>query len=252
MDDEAGIRHGLANLFQREGFTVHEAADYDSASAAAARYPWMPPSRTSGCASGKTGIDLLLELKRHEPDLVVIVITGYGSVDSAVASLKGGAADYFLKPIDNAKLLDAVRRNLQIRALAAENRFLRDELLLSCLPHQFVTRDPAVRDLLDTADRVKDAPVTVLLTGESGTGKEVLARYIHFTGSRRRAPSFPSIARRSVRACSSASCSATREGAFTGAPWSASAGSSSWPTAARCSSTRSATCPRTPRPSSCG
>ena len=184
VDDEAGIRHGLSNLFQREGFTVHEAADYESAVAAAARYPLDAAIADIRLREGKTGIDLLLELKRHEPDLVVIVITGFGSVDSAVTSLKGGAAEYLLKPIDNAKLLEAVRRNLQIRALSAENRFLRDELLLSCLPHQFVTRDPAVRDLLGTADRVKDAPVTVLLTGESGTGKEVLARYIHFTGAR--------------------------------------------------------------------
>jgi len=124
-------------------------------------------------------------LKRLEPDLILIIITGFGSIDTAVTSLKSGAADYFLKPIDNAKLLDAVQRNLKLRTLAAENRFLKDELILRCLPHQFVTRDPAVRELISTADKVKDAPVTILITGESGTGKEVLARHIHFTGARR-------------------------------------------------------------------
>jgi DNA-binding NtrC family response regulator len=185
VDDEEGIRHGLGNLFRREGFVVHSAADCDAAVAAASRYPVDVAIVDIRLRGGKTGIDLLMELKRHEPDIVVIVITGYGSIDTAVTSMKSGAADYFLKPIDNAKLLDAVRRCLELRSLASENRFLRDELSRRSLSNHTVTRDPAVRALLATADKVKDAPVTVLITGESGTGKEVLARYIHFTGARR-------------------------------------------------------------------
>jgi DNA-binding NtrC family response regulator len=185
VDDEEGIRHGLENLFRREGFTVHSVADFEAAVAAAAKYPVDAAVVDIRLRDGKTGIDLLRELKRLEPDIVVIVITGFGSIDTAVTSMKGGAADYFLKPIDNAKLLDAVRRCLALRTLATENRFLRDELTRRYPPHQFVTRDPSVRALIDTADLVKSTPVTVLITGESGTGKEVLARYIHFTGSRR-------------------------------------------------------------------
>ena len=133
-----------------------------------------------------SGVDLLKELKRLEPDLVVLIITGYGSVDTAVASLKGGAADYFLKPIDNTRLLESVRKNLEMRALASENRFLKDELVQRS-PHTFVTRDPALTALIAAADKVKNQSVTVLITGESGAGKEVLARYIHFGGSRREA-----------------------------------------------------------------
>jgi len=78
-----------------------------------------------------------------------------------------------------------VRKGLQLRALATENRFLRDELSRRSLPHHFLTNDPAVRELISTADKVKDTSVTVLITGESGTGKEVLARHIHYTGARR-------------------------------------------------------------------
>jgi two-component system response regulator AtoC len=185
VDDEEGIRHGLETLFRREGFTVHAAAEFDAAVAEAAKYPLDAAIVDVRLRRGRTGIDLLMELKRHEPDIVVIVITGFGSIDTAVTSMKGGAADYFLKPIDNERLLEAVRKNLQLRALAVENRFLRDELALRCLPHQLVTDDPGMRELIATADKVKDTSVTVLITGESGTGKEVLARHIHFTGARR-------------------------------------------------------------------
>ena len=184
VDDEEGLRHGLENLFEREGFTVHTAASYESAVSAAARYPVDAAIVDVRLKGDRSGIDLLLELKRLEPDLVVLVITGYGSVDTAVASLKGGAADYFLKPIDNTRLLESVRRNLEMRALASQNRFLRDELVQRS-PHTFVTCDPGLAALLATVDKVKDRAVTVLVTGESGTGKEVLARYIHFSGSRR-------------------------------------------------------------------
>jgi two-component system response regulator AtoC len=184
VDDEEGLRHGLENLFKREGFTVHTAASYEGAVSAAARYPVDAAIVDVRLKGDRSGIDLLLVLKRLEPDLVVIVITGYGSVDTAVASLKGGAADYFLKPIDNPKLLESVRRNLELRARASENRFLKDELVQRS-PYTFVTRDPGLAALLARADKVKDRPVTVLITGESGTGKEVLSRYIHYSGARR-------------------------------------------------------------------
>ena len=185
VDDEEGIRHGLVTMFRREGFTVASAGDAEEAVREAGRIPVDVAVVDVRLRGGRSGIDLLQELKRLEPDVVVIVITGFGSIDNAVAAMKAGAADYSLKPIDNARLLDAVRRNLALRTLATENRFLRDELMRRSLPHDFVANDPAVRALLDTADKVKDAAVTVLLTGESGTGKEVLARYIHYTGARR-------------------------------------------------------------------
>jgi len=185
VDDEEGIRHGLENLFRREGFRVHSAADFESSIAQAAAVPLDVAIVDLRLRTGRSGLELLAELKRLEPDLIVIVITGYGSIDTAVSSLKGGAADYLLKPIDNDRLLAAVQRHLELRSLKTENCLLRDELTRRFLPHRFITGSPAMLELLRKADKVKDNPVTVLITGESGTGKEVLARYIHYTGQRR-------------------------------------------------------------------
>ncbi len=187
VDDEEGIRHGLESFFRREGFTVHCASGYDDAVSAATRHPVDLALVDIRLRTPKSGMDLLLELKRAEPDVIVVMITGYGSIDSAVSALKAGAADYLVKPVDNRKLLEVVSTNLQLEALKHENRFLKDELSRRSLPHHFVTQDPGLRQLLEKADKVKDSPITVLITGESGTGKEVLARYIHFTGPRRSA-----------------------------------------------------------------
>jgi len=102
----------------------------------------------------RSGIDLLRELKRQEPDVVVIVITGFGSIDSVITSMKGGAADYFLSPSTTRSCWTAVRRNLQLRTLARENRFLRDEL--SCVPAAHL-RDARSRraGAPSTADKVR-------------------------------------------------------------------------------------------------
>ena len=89
VDDEEGLRHGLENLFRKEGFAVHSAADFDAAVAAAAQYPLDVAIVDIRLREGRTGIDLLRELKRQEPDVVVIVITGFGSIDSVITAMKG-------------------------------------------------------------------------------------------------------------------------------------------------------------------
>jgi len=74
----------------------------------------------------KNGIDLIRDLKSVEPDMLIVIITGYGSIDTAVKSMKEGASDYILKPIDNRKLLDTVVKNIEMRSLKTENLFLKD------------------------------------------------------------------------------------------------------------------------------
>ncbi len=185
VDNEEGIRHGLRNFFHKKGFVAYEAFDFHSALTAVKSHPIDIAVIDIRLKNGKDGIDLLRELKRIEHDLIEIIITGYGSIDTAVTSMKEGAADYILKPIDNKKLLDAVRKNLEIRELKNENRFLKKELMDRSVPHAFVTANQGLKRMIQKVDKIKDNPVTVLITGASGTGKEVLARYIHYTSNRR-------------------------------------------------------------------
>jgi len=185
VDDEEGIRHGLKNFFIRQGFSVFEAAGFDSALAVAGEQHIDVAIIDIRLKDGRDGIDLLRELRSAESDLIEIIITGYGSIDSAVTSMKEGASDYILKPIDNKKLLNTVIKNLELRSLKNENYFLKRELMDRFLTNQFITQNRELLQLIQRADRIKDEPVTILISGESGTGKEVMARYIHFSSNRR-------------------------------------------------------------------
>ena len=184
VDDEEGLRYGLEKLFKKEGFKVYSLGEYEPALTTITKYAIDVALLDIRLKSGKSGIDLLQELKKIEPNLVVIMITGYGSIDTAVLSMKEGASDYILKPIDNRKLVEIVYKNLELRNLKNDNTFLRSELFTQCLSHQCITANPDVLALLRKADKIKHNVVTVLITGETGTGKEVLARYIHFTSNR--------------------------------------------------------------------
>ncbi len=185
VDDEEGIRIGLTRLFSRNGYRVLTTPDPEDAVGLLREHELDAAIVDIRLRNGQGGLELLGRLRSFDPDLVVIMITGYGSIETAVTSMQSGAADYILKPVENDHLLEVVKKNLELRELRCENRYLKGELRNSLYSDQFLTRNPALRQLLATADRIKNTEATVLLTGESGTGKEVLAQYIHFTGDRR-------------------------------------------------------------------
>ncbi len=184
VDDEEGLRYGLKRLFKKQGFTVYTVGEFKQAVETASHHSLDIALLDIRLKCDKSGIDLLKELRHIEPDLIVIMITGYGSIDTAVDSMKEGASDYILKPLDNRNLLDVVYKNLELRSLQHENSFLRNELLHQHLSYKCITTNPELQSLLHKADKIKHSAVTALITGESGTGKEVLARYIHFTSNR--------------------------------------------------------------------
>jgi two-component system response regulator HydG len=141
--------------------------------------------------SGLSGHQLQLELKRVAPNLPVIIITAFGSIQTAVESMKLGAFDYITKPFSNDELLLVVERALEARSLRQEVRRLRGELARSYGLPNIIATNPQMVAVLETLKQVADSPASVLLTGESGTGKDLLARALHFESSRRDGPFVP-------------------------------------------------------------
>jgi DNA-binding NtrC family response regulator len=138
-----------------------------------------------------TGHQLQLELRAIAPELPVIIITAFGSIDSAVESMKLGACDFITKPFSNKELLLVVSRTLENRRLRQEVKQLRGELARSYGLPNIIAADPKIAAILEIVERVADTPATVLITGESGTGKDLLARAIHFSSGRRDGPFVP-------------------------------------------------------------
>ena len=111
VDDEEGIRYGLEKLFKREGYRVFSSKNFKEAVAVVRENKIDIALLDIRLKGQRDGIDLLKELKYAEPEIVILIITGHGSIDSSVKAMKEGASDYILKPIDNDKLLDTVRKN---------------------------------------------------------------------------------------------------------------------------------------------
>jgi len=141
--------------------------------------------------SGLSGHQLQLELKRVAPNLPVIIITAFGSIQTAVESMKLGAFDYITKPFSNDELLLVVSRALETGSLRQEVRRLRGELARSYGLPNIIATNPRMVAVIETLKQIADSPASVLLTGESGTGKDLLARALHFESSRRDGPFIP-------------------------------------------------------------
>jgi len=136
----------------------------------------------------QSGLDVLEAAKRALPDVPVLIITGYGTVKSAVEAMKKGAYDYISKPVDNEELKIVLARALQVRQLSRDNRALRAGLHERFGFDRIVSVSSKMAEVKRLAMEVARTDVTVLITGESGTGKELLARAIHYAGPRASGP----------------------------------------------------------------
>ena len=138
-----------------------------------------------------SGHQLQQELRTIALDLPVLIITAFGTVESAVESMKLGARDFVIKPFSNKDLLVAVWNALESRRLRQKVKQLRAELAHSYGLPNIIARDPKMAAVLEMVERVADSPATVLINGESGTGKDLLARALHFASGRHDAPFVP-------------------------------------------------------------
>jgi len=188
VDDEEGIRHGLSRFLEREGYNVELAEDGVHAESILRNKKIDSAILDLRLKGSISGLDLLAKIKQEDSEIPVIIITAYGSIESAIEAMKRGASDYILKPIDNESLLTLVRRNLEVAQLKRDNKYLKDELFQKEYQQQIITRSPAIVEILAKLNSVKDSTASILITGESGVGKEVFARYVHFTSIRNAGP----------------------------------------------------------------
>ena len=177
VDDEPAVRESLRMLFKRE-CRVDTAEDVDSALRAVAR---AEPDLVllDVVMPGRSGLELIGELRERGIETPVIVLTATNTVSVAVEAMKLGAADFVTKPFELEALRLKVRQLLEHRRLAAEVLRLRDEVRERHRLGGMVGRSPIMQDAFRTVERLAQSQVTVLITGESGTGKELAARAIH-------------------------------------------------------------------------
>jgi DNA-binding NtrC family response regulator len=188
-DDEPGIRAELEEALQEAGYETQGAGDgREAAELAIQRSFDLCISDVRMPSMG--GIDLLRRLGETSPETMVILMTAYAELDTAIEALRYGAVDYLLKPFKHEELIGKVRRLAEHRRLILENRNLR-RTVDAGTPSGMIGRSPAMVKVLETVDRVASLPSHVLVTGESGTGKDLVARAIHERGSRAKEPFVP-------------------------------------------------------------
>jgi DNA-binding NtrC family response regulator len=178
VDDEAVARQNLAHAFCKDGYQVTTCADGATALAELRRGP-RDLVLTDLRMPGIDGMALLEECRVRWPQTRVIMLTGFASLDNAVAAMKAGAFHYLAKPFRLTEVRELVARALEVIHLERENRALRDQVAALQPGVLIITQDPALRALLETARRLAATQTSILIGGESGTGKELLARFIH-------------------------------------------------------------------------
>jgi two-component system response regulator HydG len=186
VDDEPSNLTSLEKIFQREGMRVLTAANAKAALELARRHR-VHVVLTDLMMPGANGVELLRALKEISPDTEVVLMTAYGTVETAVQAMREGAYDFVEKPLKRMSIVKSVRMAAERQSLVAENKSLRQELKL-LTTREIVGQSTALRRVLDVATQAAPSSATVLILGESGTGKELIARYIHGKSSRAAGP----------------------------------------------------------------
>ncbi|PLY10597.1 MAG: Fis family transcriptional regulator, partial [Desulfuromonas sp.] len=187
IDDEKVIREGLRRILEAEDHTTELCA---SGSAAMDRIQNIDVDLiiTDLKMPGMSGIDVLKSIRILQPDIPVIMITGYSTVDTAVDAMKHGAADYITKPFTPENILKFVKRAFEQKSVIPEDLYLKKELRDHHGFENFIGESRDMQKLYRRILQVSQTDSTVLITGESGTGKELVAKAIHNNSGRREQP----------------------------------------------------------------
>ena len=187
IDDDTSLRRVLEYNLQEEGYEVDTAADGESG---LALFDRREPDLviTDLKMPGISGFQVLAGIRERSPEALVIVITAFGDVETAVKAMKSGAYDYVTKPFNREEFRLVARKALELRGLSAENRRLKEELSDRAEFREIIGTSGSMQKVFSVVSKVADTDATVLISGESGTGKELVARAIHAQSSRRGAP----------------------------------------------------------------
>lgn len=184
VDDEEIIRESLSFVLKKEGYVVEEAENgkiaYDKIIA-----DNFDVVITDLEMPGMKGIQLVEEIQKLNIQTAVIIITAYGSLETAIAALRNGASDYILKPIEFDEILIKIKKLLDIKDLLLENRILRKEVQRTYDYENLVGKSSLIKDVYNMIETVAETDSTVLISGKSGTGKELVARALHFKSKRK-------------------------------------------------------------------
>ena len=186
VDDERDIRELISDILEDEGFVTRLACNSDDAIAAINAEPpalmildiWLKDSRMDG-------IDILKTVKRDNPDVPVVIISGHGNIEIAVAAIKQGAYDFIEKPFNIDQLMVVIRRAMETSRLRRENQSLKRREVVST---DMIGSSTSFKTLMGQLDKVTKSNGRVMLRGPAGAGKEIAARYIHANSNRASAP----------------------------------------------------------------
>ncbi|PWT98916.1 MAG: Fis family transcriptional regulator [Terriglobia bacterium] len=187
VDDELVVRDSLSKWFTSEGYLAHPVGGARQA-LECIQHQEFDIALIDIKMPGMDGMELQARFKEADPDLTVIIMTGYASVETAVQALKRGAYDYITKPVDPDELSHLVANALEHRHARREVARLRQDLQEVQPGNELIGKSPAMKKVTELIEMVASTEATVLITGESGTGKEVVARAVHAAGPRRFMP----------------------------------------------------------------
>lgn len=187
VDDEDAQRNVLKGYLEKKGFRIFSASS-GTEGIRNVKDNVIDIVLSDFKMPDKTGLEVLEEVKKINPEISFVILTAYGTIENAVKAMRLGAFDYISKPVDLDELDLMIERIIENKNLKSEIQILRDQLKEKFKIDSFISHSPKMEEVLSVASRAADSKATVLITGESGTGKEVLAKSIHYVSSRKDKP----------------------------------------------------------------